>query len=111
MILIMKIFVIILSSLFTSALASDQICENIKSKGEGHWPMSESAFTEEEAIKAMNKLNKYLTVGTNDIDSVSIDNQLLIIRGYLLKSRAIEEILFAKEEFCDFMYNDAHIQH
>lgn len=81
------------------------------SKGEGHWPIPESAFTQGAAKKATQNLSKYITKGTYGMDTIAIDNDILMIKGYLLKSRVKTDMPFVKEDFCDFIKNEAYVQH
>ena len=107
----MKILIFILFLISSPAIAGNLICPKQISKGEGSWPIPESSFTKEAAQVAMRKLNLYLSKGTSDMDSVMIDNQILMVRGYLLKERVKDGVPDAKEEFCEFLKNDAFVQH
>lgn len=98
-------------AIISSANANESICPGVTSTGEGNWPIKESSFTKKAAITASNKLAQYISNGTQEIDSVVIDNDILMIRGYLLKSRVDKNILGSKEEFCGFIKHQAYVQH
>lgn len=93
------------------ASASENICLEEKSKGEGSWPIAELSFTKEAAKKSVEKLKKFISSGTDGMDSEGISNELLMVRGYLLKSRVGTGMLGEKEEFCNFIKNEAYVQH
>ena len=44
------------------------------------------------------------------MDFVSIDNDLLQVKGYLLRAYAIESELMV-QDFCDFIESEAFVRH
>lgn len=107
----MRNILFLIAFISSSTFADENICPKVISKGEGNWPIQESAFTKETAKKSLKKLSKFISAGTYGMDSVAIDNELLILRGYLLKSRVKTGMLGSKEEFCRFIKDEAYVQH
>lgn len=94
-----------------SANADESICPKVISKGESSWPIPESAFTKEAAINALQNIGKYISDGTYGMDALVMDNDFLMIKGYLLKSRVNTDMPFVKNDFCNFIKNEAYVQH
>ncbi|WP_133406909.1 hypothetical protein [Parashewanella tropica] len=94
------------------------LCDVVKSKGEGHWPLPENAFTKNAASKAANEL-KLLVHKLDDSDYyLEAENAFMYIRGYALKTYAHNSIKskskFAKShltDWCKFIKNEAYIRH
>ena len=105
---------------FGLAAADELICEPIKSSGEGHWPIPESAFTKKNAIDKLEKLKSLMDVPAvliEDLESRK-HNTFVIFEGYILKKRIAEleaensDLVFkAKEAFCKFLENEAYVSH
>ena len=107
----MKVFLLLAILLSSFATASEDICSKIGGASEGNWPIPESAFTEQAAEKSLAILKQFVSNGTYGLDSVSIDKELIIIRGYLLKSRVSTNMPGTKQEFCNFIRKEAYVQH
>jgi len=91
--------------------AEKLLCPKVLSQGEGNWPISESTFTEAAAKEALNKLQIYISLNAPPVDTVIIDNELLMVRGYILKARAGEGLVGSKDDFCRFIKESAYLQH
>ncbi len=123
----MKKYLILLALISGSATA-ENLCDPVKSSGEGHWPIPEEAFTKVAAIKAADDL-KFLLNNADKSDeffaqNVGIDfesavrNNLISIEGYMLKLSAENDLkennIFSKwslKAWCDFLKNDAVVRH
>ena len=101
-------------------MADELICEPIESEGEGHWPIPESAFTRENAIKELDNLKALLdapAIYVEDLESKK-HNAFVIFEGYILKKRIseLEETSTkvateARQEFCTFLKEKAYVSH
>ena len=94
-----------------SSYAEETLCNKIESKGEGHWPIPEKAFTKERANQALEILSNFTNKGTMDADYVSAENELIFIKGYMLKTflrLGDKEML---KEFCAFIETEAYARH
>lgn len=87
------------------------MCKEIKSTGEGHWPISEKTFTKERALKATKTLNQLISLNEVVADYVSIENELLYIQGHMLKKYAKKNDEYFVKEYCNFIENEAYVRH
>jgi len=131
---VMKIALLLVLSLPGLANAG-QLCKPVKSKGEGHWPIPEEDFTKERAESATRELMEllkradaaYLTskhAGGLDL-SPYVLNRLVYIKGFALKSEALEDIELrnknaskwseasksSTDAFCKFLAEEALVWH
>ena len=108
---------------------AEMLCEKVKSKGEGNWPIPEEAFTREKAKEASKDLEELLNRSTSEFlsskNSGGLDigcyvlNRTIYIKGYALRSEALESAAIDKEEiaqlirqdFCNFLKTEAYICH
>ena len=89
-----------------------------ESEGEGSaWYIPESAFTKEAANKALQNLNNQISKGVKGRDFL-IDNDLKMIKGYLFISYLEEHKrdfgtndISLKNQFCEFLRNEAVVSH
>ncbi|MEQ9310000.1 MAG: hypothetical protein RLN90_11160 [Balneolaceae bacterium] len=105
---------------FSTIFAQDLICEPVKSRGEGHWPIPEDAFTRENALERIGNLKELIDQPVEYIDDLeSIEhNTFVIFKGYILKRRIIDTIETdsvwikkMKTDFCDFLKDEAYFSH
>ena len=118
----------LLGLLATQASNAGELCPKVVSKGEGHWPVPEEAFTKEHALKASIELNELLNkvegplISSKDLGGLDISpyvmNRIVFIKGFALKSEAIESSKhdrdyskWAIKEFCDFIKTEAFTWH
>lgn len=87
-----------------------RFCSPVASVGEGLWPIDEAEFTKERARTALDSLSKHIDQVDTRMDFVSIDNDLLQVKGYLLRAYAIESELMV-QDFCDFIESEAFVRH
>ena len=114
--------------MFVQVSFAENLCPAVKSKGEGHWPIPEEAFSKEAAIKAAEDLKMLLNNSEKSSDyfaeNVGIDfgsavrNNLVSIEGYMLKVNAQKDIKennqsakWTLKAWCDFIKNDAVVWH
>ena len=119
---------LILLALIAGSASAENLCDPVKSTGEGHWPIPEEAFTKEAAIKAADDLKSLLSNAEKPDDffakNVGIDfesavrNDLISIEGYMLKVSAENDLKennkFSKwslKAWCEFLKNDAVVWH
>ena len=118
----MKISTLLLLLMFgVSAHAEERFCPkvNVKSQGEGHWPIPEKAFTREEAQKHWKSIQEILDGTMKDDDPEVWQNAFMMVRGYILKREIRRSIEFkndfmkkyATQEFCDFLETEAYVRH
>ena len=119
---------LLLLTLISGSASAENLCDPVKSSGEGHWPIPEEAFTKKAAINAADELKSLLSnadksdeffaqnVGI-DFESV-VRNNLVSIEGYMLKVGAENDLnennQFSKwslKAWCDFIKNDALVWH
>ncbi len=93
------------------ANSEESLCRKIESKGEGHWPLAECAFTKERANRAIEALSKLTNKTSMGADFVSVENELMYIKGYLLKQMTDPKDKEMRKEYCSFIENDAYIRH
>jgi hypothetical protein len=101
-----------------SAAAKDYCPKLPEAKKEGdRWYIPEAAFTKEAADKALKRLSEQIDVGVSGKDFL-VNNDLLMIKGYLYRAYLDEhektfgsEDLELTKEFCNFLKNDAYVQH
>ena len=99
-----------------TAIAADhsanegRYCSPVTSAGEGHWPIDEVTFTKERARKALESLSKHINQVDTQMDFVAIDNDLLQVKGYLLRAYAMDSEIMV-QDFCDFIESEAFVQH
>lgn len=84
---------ILTAATLNSRASEGRFCSPVASVGEGHWPIDEAEFTKERARKALDSLSKYIDQVDTRMDFVSIDNDLLQVKGYLLRAHAMESEL------------------
>lgn len=87
-----------------------RLCAPVTSHGEGHWPIDEKSFTQAEAMKALETLSTYVNEVDPRPDFVAIENDLLLVKGYLLKDYALHSDDYV-EYFCEFIQTEAYVQH
>ncbi len=135
----MKQTILILAFSFFSITAHGvEFCKKVKSQGEGHWPVDESAFTLERANKAASELQKLINANTTNNKEApypeelgEMRNHFMMIKGYMLKTMLVRSIrskddkktdkvtremmekssTYLKKDFCDFIENDAYVSH
>ena len=118
----MKILsIIILLSLSFSAQTEERLCPevNVKSQGEGHWPITEDAFTKQEAEKHWKVIQNIINGTIQDDDPEVYENAFMVVRGWLLKREVKRSKQFDNEfmkkhslnEFCTFLKNNAYVRH
>jgi hypothetical protein len=110
----------------SSVASVEKLCPEVVSKGEGHWPISESKFNIENAIKAKKNLNKTLnkmeTHSTpltlkNSIGLYSeVKNDLIMIEGYILRAQALDSMAngdnsASVKNWCKFFETQAVVWH
>ena len=81
------------------------------------WYIPESAFTKENALKALKELEEQINNGVAGRDFM-IENELVIIKGHLYLAYLAEhekafnkEDTYLKNDFCNFIKNEAYISH
>lgn len=108
---------------------AQQLCAPVKSRGEGHWPIPEAEFTKERAESAAREMTdllkrvdgSYMTskdVGGLDVGPYIL-NRLVYIKGFALRSEALEDIAHGEKEiakwstdaFCTFLAEEALVWH
>jgi hypothetical protein len=101
------------------AVAADYCTPMPKAEKEvDRWYIPESAFTKEEANKAIKELQGQANSEWNGADFISVENRLIMIKGYLFRvylddyrKRFGEDDKFTKEEFCRFIREEAFVRH
>ena len=102
----MKTIILIISLLLPLlANADSKWCDEVKSKGEGYWPIPEEAFTKERFEKSINTLIKTSNVNAEGHDYINVENELIYIEGYMLKLHK------ERNEFCKFIKTKAYVHH
>ena len=87
-----------------------RLCPVVESEGEGHWPLSEDAFTQDRAEMALESLTRAVNGEAVGVDFTTYENDLMYVKGYLLKSNA--EVNDTDVEFlCDFIKSEAYVHH
>lgn len=102
-----------------SAVAADYCPPMLKAEKEGDpWYIPESAFTKEEANKAIKELQSQVNTGWNGADFLNVENRLKMIKSYLFrvyldgyKKQFGEDDKTLKEEFCRFIREEAFVSH
>ncbi|MBL1275232.1 MAG: hypothetical protein COB30_004025 [Ectothiorhodospiraceae bacterium] len=108
----MKYAIAIYLVLFSISVNSEEsLCKKVESKGEGHWPLDESKFTKKRANSALESLSKLTNNTSMGADFVSVENELMYIKGYLLKQMTDPKDKEMRKEYCSFIENDAYIHH
>ena len=119
---------LVLLALISGSASAENLCEPVKSSGEGHWPIPEEAFTKEAAIKAADNLKSLLSDADKSDEffaqNVGIDfesavrNDLVSIEGYMLRVSAENDLKensqFSKwslKAWCEFIRNEAVVWH
>ena len=112
--------------IYTSIASAQKLCPEVVSKGEGHWPIPESKFNIENAIKAKTNLNKTLnkmeTHSTpltlnNSVGLYSeVKNDLIMIEGYILRAQALDSKASGNnsasvKKWCNFFETQAAVWH
>ena len=105
------IIIILLISFSHSIYAEKTLCKIAESRGEGHWPLPEEAFTKERANKALKKLGKFTNQGLMGGDYVNVENELMFIKGYMLKKFTDPKDKTMVNMYCSFIENEAHVIH
>jgi hypothetical protein len=108
-----------LLTLGQSAVAAEYCPPMPKAEKEADpWYIPESAFTKEEANKALGELKSQVNKDWNGADYQNVDNRLRMIKGYLFrvyldgyKKQSGEEDKILKEEFCRFIRDEAFVSH
>ena len=108
----MKIIITLLLITLSSAVFSEEtLCKRVESKGEGHWPLPENAFTKERANKALKTLGKFTKNGSMGTDYVKVENELMFIKGYMLKTFLDPKDKVMLKEYCTFIETEAYVKH
>jgi hypothetical protein len=108
-----------LLTLAHSAVAADYCPPMPEPVKEGdRWYIPESAFTKEEATKALEELKLQVNSEWDGADFQNVENRLLMIKGYLYrvylagyKKQAGEDDKMLKKEFCRFIREEAFVSH
>jgi hypothetical protein len=118
----MKIRIFYLAVVFClPAYAGETYCPDVdvRSLGEGRWPIPENEFTRENAGTGLEKIQKIVNGTTKDDDAEVWQNALIMVRGWILK-KEIEKSDISKDErmkkyaiseFCTFIKNEAYVRH
>ena len=101
------------------SVAADYCPPMPKPEKEGDpWYIPESAFTKDEANKALNQLQSEINTEWNGPDFVTVENRLKMIKGYLFRlhlegyrKQFGREDKALMEEFCRFIREQAYISH
>jgi hypothetical protein len=121
-------YLILIILLFPLQAFAENICDPVKSNGEGHWPIPEEAFTKENALKALEELqatfkkNKGPFLSPKELGGLDISpyvmERLIVIKGFYLKSDALSDIPLGEEyakwsrkAFCTFLEEEALAWH
>ena len=113
------LFIVFVVSQIVNADAPNQYCKSMpKAEKEGDaWYIPESAFTKENALKALKELESQINDGVSGRDFM-IENELVMIKGHLYlaylaeyKKEFGEEDVYLKEDFCKFIKNEAYVRH
>jgi hypothetical protein len=106
-------FVLVLA--FCNLVYAASLCPIAKSKGEGSWPILETAFNSQTALRELKKLGQTASIKSEMPESFVWGNSLLYVEGWLLKKNALERKskgeLQATKEFCEFMKTRAFLRH
>lgn len=102
-----------------AAAAADYCPAMPKPEKEGdRWYIQESAFTREEANKALNQLQSEVNTDWNGTDFAMVEKRLKMIKGYLFrlhlegyKKQFGRDDKVLMEEFCRFIREQAYISH
>lgn len=104
--------------LFSIPVYSANLCKEVTSKGEGHWPTPEQAFTKTAAAESAEKIKQLIKSLDDEDYYVELENAYMYIRGYALRTYAQnamkEKSKFAQnhlDTWCDFIKNDAYFRH
>lgn len=111
----------------SSVASAEKLCPEVVSKGEGHWPIPESKFNIENAVKAKKNLNKTLNkmeshstplTLNNSIGLYSeVKNDLIMIEGYILRAQALDSKAKGDDNgasvkyWCNFYQTQAAVWH
>jgi hypothetical protein len=108
----MKIIISLLIITFSlNVFGQEALCKKIESQGEGHWPIPEEAFTKERAQKALKTLEDFTAHGSMGADYVKAENELMFIKGYMLKTFLDPKDKVMLNEYCAFIENEAYVRH
>jgi len=110
--------VLVLAFGHVAAFAKDYCPPMPKAAKEGDpWYIPESAFTKEEANKALKNLSNQVNAGVKGRDFL-IENDLKMIKGYLYRAYLAEhkkafgeEDKILREDFCRFIREEAYVAH
>ena len=106
----MKYCLSILVCLYFAPIAeAATYCENVKSRGEGHWPIPEKAFTKKRAIEALGRVSKLAQEKDGYYEVV--ENELIYVKGYFLIKSLQSGDKMAKKIFCEFVKTEAYVRH
>ena len=94
-----------------SIYAEETVCKKTESRGEGHWPLPEKAFTKQRANKALKALEEFTKNGAMSADYVKVENELMFIKGYMLKTFLNPKDNSMLKEYCSFIENEAYVKH
>ncbi len=82
------------------------------------WYIPESAFTKEEANKALEALKSQINTDWKGADFPNVENHLKMVKGYLYrvyldgyKKQSGEDDKMLKSEFCRFLREEAVVSH
>ncbi len=103
-------------ALFSQPLHAGESCPDIKQSGT--WSIPESAFTREEANRALKALDSQVNTAWEGAEWGNVENHLKRIKGYLYKvylDGYRQEFGTAdsplRERFCKFLENEAFLEH
>ena len=113
------LLILIIAAYSTNVNAAKQYCQSMpKAEKEGDtWYVPESAFTKDNALKALKELEDQIENGVTGRDFM-IENELVMIKGHLYLSYLTEhekefgkEDVYLKKSFCEFIENEAYVSH
>jgi len=90
---------------------SAALCAATESRGEGHWPIAESGFTQERARESLESLSAAVSTTTLEADFVKFETDLVYLEGYLRKRYAQQNEGTDAEVFCEFLRSEAYVRH
>jgi hypothetical protein len=111
--------ILLIPLILQPAVAADYCPPMPKPEKEGDsWYIPESAFSKEEANKALNQLQSEINTEWNGADFVAVENRLKMIKGYLFRlhlegyrKQFGRDDKLLLEEFCRFIREQAYISH
>lgn len=112
----MKYILAFLFLIGTQGILANDICSPVESQGEGHWPLTEDAFSQQAVMKELQKLEQ-LFEGKIEVAEEFIYQSSIIIEGGFYRME-IEKLKnnpknyeYAVKRFCKFMRERAVVVH